>query len=361
MRFKVGDKVTFLNEKGGGGTVKAIIDSKLVKVETDDGFEMPVLSSELIPDFRAMETEEDADFDFIPRKKEPETRLAEEEEPLNISEINPWGTVKEEKGLYLAFEPHDQQWLLTGDLDIVLLNHTSWEVLYSLFLFQDGKLKGVDYGSLETETKVVIETVTRDELENWCSGYIQFLLHSDQPKKVMLPVHTEIQIKPNRFFKEGSYRSNTLFQGKALLLSLAPESTFRPASVDEASRKYDDHGQASEAQPVKEKALIDKHRTKFDEAIVDLHIGELVENIAGLSNRDMFEIQMNYFRKALESAIKNEYRKVTFIHGVGNGVLKNAIVKELEEYEGLENKMASISKFGVGAIDVIIKVKGVDS
>ena len=358
MRFKVGDKVTFLNEKGGG-TIKAIIDSKLVKVETDDGFELPVLSSELIPDFRAMEAEEDIDFDFIHPSKKTETEQPVEEEqvPSNISEINPWGTVREEKGLYLAFEPHDQQWLLTGDMDVILLNHTSWDVLYSLFLVQDGKMKGVDYGSLESETKVVIETITRDEMEDWCSGYIQFLLHSDAPQKVVLPVHTEIGIKPNRFFKEGNYRSNTLLQGKALLLSLAPESTFRPVSASETSAKYDDHGQATEAEQVKEKPLIEKHRTRFDEAVVDLHIGELVENIAGLSNRDMFEIQMNYFRKALESAIQNEYRKVTFIHGVGNGVLKNAIVNELEEYEGLENKMASISKFGVGAIDVIIKVK----
>ncbi len=356
MRFEVGNKVTFLNERGGG-VIKAIIDSKMVKVETDDGFEIPVLSSELIPDYRAMEAEEDIDFDFVPRAKITEEKQNTEKEtvPSNISEINPWGTVKEEKGIYLAFEPHDQQWMLTGDMDVILLNHTSYELLYNLFLVQDGELKGVDYGSLEKDTRVVIETITRDEIENWCSGYIQFMFHSDSPRRVLLPVHTEIRIKPNRFFKENSYRSNTLVQGKALLLSLAPENTLQAASESDESGKYDNHGQATVARPVKEKPLIDKYRTKFDEAVVDLHIGELVENIAGLSNHDMFVIQMSYFRKMLESAIKNDYRKVTFIHGVGNGILKNAIVKELEEYEGLENKMASISKFGVGAIDVIIK------
>ncbi|NOX86569.1 MAG: DUF2027 domain-containing protein, partial [Chlorobi bacterium] len=332
MRFKVGNKVTFLNERGGG-VIKAIIDSKLVKVETDDGFEIPVLSSELIPDFRAMEAEEDVDFDFVPRAKETKEKqdTEKEPEPSNISEINPWGTVKEEKGIYLAFEPHDQQWVLTGDLDVVLLNHTSYELLYNLFLIQNGELKGVDYGSLEKDTRVVLETITREEIENWCSGYIQFMFHSDSPRKVLLPVHTEIRIRPNRFFKENNYRSNTLVQGKALLLSLAPESTLQAVSENEESRKYDYHGQASEARQIKEKPLIGKHRTKFDEAVVDLHIGELVENIAGMSNQDMFAIQMNYFRKMLESAIKNDYRKVTFIHGVGNGVLKNAIVKELEE------------------------------
>jgi dsDNA-specific endonuclease/ATPase MutS2 len=53
----------------------------------------------------------------------------------------------------------------------------------------------------------------------------------------------------------------------------------------------------------------------------------------------------------------NEYEKVTFIHGVGNGVLKNAIIKALDEYEGTQNRMASMSKFGVGAIDVLIRDK----
>lgn len=355
MRFKVGDKVTFLNESGGG-IVKEIIDNKLVKVETGEGFEMPVLSSELIPDFRSMNKEEINVFAPVEKPEKP-VPPHEEHETLNISEINPWGTVKEEKGIYLAFEPHDQQWLLTGEMDVMLLNHTSHELLYNLFMKQDGKLTGIDYGSLENEKKVVIETIARDDIENWCSGYIQFIFHDDNPKAVLLPIHSAIDIKPNRFFKEGSYKSNTLLQGKAILLSVAPESTFQAVSGLEESRKYDIHGQIQDTEQIKEKPLIDKHRTNFEEAVVDLHIGELVDNIAGLSSHDMFNLQLSYFRKTLESAIQNDYRKITFIHGVGNGVLKNAIVSELENYEQTENRMAEISKFGVGALDVVIRNK----
>ena len=51
----------------------------------------------------------------------------------------------------------------------------------------------------------------------------------------------------------------------------------------------------------------------------------------------------------LDSAIAAEYNKVTFIHGVGNGVLKNAIIEALKDYKNTENRMASIAKFGVGA------------
>jgi len=57
MKFKIGDKVSFLNESGGG-VVTAIIDTRLVKVEVEGGFEMPVMVSDLIPDFRAREAEE---------------------------------------------------------------------------------------------------------------------------------------------------------------------------------------------------------------------------------------------------------------------------------------------------------------
>ena len=102
---------------------------------------------------------------------------------------------------------------------------------------------------------------------------------------------------------------------------------------------------------VKQEAPIDKHKVAPGEAIVDLHIGELVDNILGMSSHDMFKIQTDYFKKMLDSAIAADYSKVTFIHGVGNGVLKNA------NYKNTENRMASIAKFGVGAIDVIISEK----
>ena len=38
--------------------------------------------------------------------------------------------------------------------------------------------------------------------------------------------------------------------------------------------------------------------------------------------------------------------------------IKLAIIEELKNYENTSNRMASIMKFGVGAIDVIIKEKG---
>ena len=354
MKFKVGDKVKFLNESGGGKVV-SIVDSRLVKVETDDGFEMPVLTTELIKDFRAEQTIEPVTSPVF--NHQPEKGQVAEQEEDRISLINPWGNIKEEKGIYLAFIPHEQQWVLTGDLDVVLINHTDFDILFNLYFKQADSLQGIDYGSVPAKSKCLIETISRDDIEDWCDGVVQVMFHQEQPAFVYLPVHSIISLKPGRFFKEGSYRPNTLLQDKALFLTVAPENTFEKASGSEQEQKFGISTQTKLAEQPKKKPLIEKHKVALFEAVVDLHIGELVENIAGLSNHDMYNIQIEYFRKTLESAISNDYRKVTFIHGVGNGILKNAIVKELEDYEGLENKMAAISKFGVGAIDVLIKSK----
>lgn len=353
MRFKVGDKVKFLNENGGG-TVRAIIDNRMVKVETDNGFDMPVLATELIPDFRSQPKEE-IPFTRLPGVATTPKAVEEEPEESRISEINPWGKIREEEGIYLAFEPHEQQWVLTGDLDVMVLNQSSYEVLYNLMLDRDGNLTGIDYGSIPARSKILVDTIGREEIEGWCSGFMQLMFHHDQPKKLFLPAHIKIDIKPSRFFTEGSYRSNTLLQGKALIISISPLNALETATGSDTEQKFGTSATSSSAIETKQKPLIDKHRTQLFEAEIDLHIGEITDNILGLSSHDMFNMQLAYFRKMLDSAIKNDYRKVTFIHGVGNGVLKNAIIKELSEYEGIENRMASISKFGVGAIDILIK------
>ncbi len=356
MKFKVGDKVNFLNESGGG-VVTAIVDNRMVKVEVDGGFEMPVMESDLILDYRAKEAENITNqFYSKPPAPQPEAQ-PESQEPERVSEISPYFEVKEEKGLYLAYEPHDQQWLLTGDVDIFLINHTKYEVLYSLFLEQDNELAGIDYGSIPPDSKIAIETIERDELENWNRGYVQMLFHTDSPQKILMPLHSRINVKAGRFYKEGSYTSSSLLRGKALIVNLSPENALETVSNSLLAEKQGFSGKNTKPETVVEKPLIEKHKTAINEAVVDLHIGELVDNILGMSSHDMLNTQIDYFKRTLESAVVNEYEKVTFIHGVGNGILKNAIIKELESYEGVENRMAAISKFGVGALDVLIKTK----
>jgi hypothetical protein len=350
MSFKVGDKVKFLDEPGGGKVI-AIIDDKMVKIETDEGFEMPVLRNELILDYRNQpKTVDQPASAAAPREEQPAAASSWDDDP--VSKISPWGTPREEEGIYLAFEPHDQQWYLTGPISVFLVNHTPYDILYSLFLDQSGKTEGVDYGSVPARSKKLLDTLSREDTESWSNGVIQLLIHEDQPEAIVLPVHTQLNIKTSRFFKEGSYQSNTLVEGKAIISVIALKHALQKANQNPGSGKFDQEAQKTKTTTQKKQSFIDQYRTSYGEAVVDLHIGEILDNIAGLSSSDIYQIQVNHFKKALDSAMASEYRKVTFIHGIGNGVLKNAIIDHFKE---IGSERANIVKFGVGSLDVMIE------
>ena len=88
---------------------------------------------------------------------------------------------------------------------------------------------------------------------------------------------------------------------------------------------------------------------------VDLHIQELISNTKGLSNGDMIEIQVHHFREQLEWAIKQRIKKIVFIHGVGQGILKQEIRHRLKGYTNLEYHDASYARYGYGATEVLIR------
>jgi hypothetical protein len=64
--------------------------------------------------------------------------------------------------------------------------------------------------------------------------------------------------------------------------------------------------------------------------IVDLHI-EAIPGGASLPKGQQLQFQMDTFRKVIRENISHRGRKITFIHGIGDGILKAAIRKELDE------------------------------
>jgi dsDNA-specific endonuclease/ATPase MutS2 len=94
-----------------------------------------------------------------------------------------------------------------------------------------------------------------------------------------------------------------------------------------------------------------------DEMTVDLHIEKLMEDHYGLNNSEKLDIQLRHFRKKLELAVNGHFTKVVFIHGVGEGVLRQAIRDLLRTYEGIEYSDAYYKKFGAGATEVKIVSK----
>lgn len=87
---------------------------------------------------------------------------------------------------------------------------------------------------------------------------------------------------------------------------------------------------------------------------VDLHIHQLTPSSKGMSNHDMLNLQMDTAKRQLEFAIRKRIRKVVFIHGVGEGVLKEELRYLFGRYDNLRYYDADYQKYGLGATEVYI-------
>lgn len=87
---------------------------------------------------------------------------------------------------------------------------------------------------------------------------------------------------------------------------------------------------------------------------VDLHIQQLTNSTRGMSNTEMLNLQLDTAQRQLEFAIKKRIQKVVFIHGVGEGVLKEELNYLFRRYENVKYYDAEYQKYGLGATEVYI-------
>ena len=65
---------------------------------------------------------------------------------------------------------------------------------------------------------------------------------------------------------------------------------------------------------------------------VDLHIHELVDDQRGLADGAKLAIQMAHFDRMMDIAKREKLRRIVFIHGVGQGVLRHQIRTALDQH-----------------------------
>jgi dsDNA-specific endonuclease/ATPase MutS2 len=87
-----------------------------------------------------------------------------------------------------------------------------------------------------------------------------------------------------------------------------------------------------------------------------LHINQLLDTTAGMNNTEIINVQLNKFRATMEENKTKKGQKIVFIHGKGEGVLRNAVVSELKlKYKNFPIQDASFKEYGFGATMVTIK------
>tara|TARA_Y100001954_G_C15721935_1_gene558702 strand:+ start:321 stop:917 length:597 start_codon:yes stop_codon:yes gene_type:complete len=101
------------------------------------------------------------------------------------------------------------------------------------------------------------------------------------------------------------------------------------------------------------RATNQKRRGEFME--VDLHFHELVDDNSGLKDRTKIDIQLNHFERMMKIASEQKIRKIIFIHGVGQGVLRHQIRSRLDlYYPNCSVRDANPREYGAGATEVYL-------
>jgi len=109
-----------------------------------------------------------------------------------------------------------------------------------------------------------------------------------------------------------------------------------------------------EAQPKKKNTVSKPKARNAPKMEVDLHIGQLVKSAKRMSNHEILNLQLATAKRQLEFAMRKRIQKVVFIHGVGEGVLKEELKYLFRRYENLKFYDAAYQKYGQGATEVYI-------
>ena len=98
-----------------------------------------------------------------------------------------------------------------------------------------------------------------------------------------------------------------------------------------------------------------KRKPKNQSALeVDLHIEKLVGSPEKMEPNKILSFQLEVVKKKLRFAFDKKIRRIVFIHGVGEGVLKSELRFLLKKYNNLKFYDADYAKYGLGATEVYI-------
>lgn len=362
---KIGDTVRFLSSTGGGRIVK--IDGQIAHVEEDDGFVTPVLLKELVVVSAAgedavrrdifggtgqkkQEQEEERRSKFVP------TAVPEAPKPAPVVET-PEG---ERLNVVLAFEAVELKHLTTTAFETYLVNDSNY-YLYFTYLSRADDDAGwtTRYaGLVEPNMQIFLEELSRDQagrLDRLAFQYVAF--KRDKEFRLKAPAAVETRMDTTKFFKLHCFRENPYFDEPVIAIDIVRNDipqrpqTIDSSSLEDAMRQKRAADRRTMARPVQKK------QPKADgPLVVDLHINELLDNTHGLSNADILNYQIDAFRKVMDENLRNKGKKIVFIHGKGEGVLRQALMKELNyRYKGNDVQDASFREYGYGATQVTIR------
>jgi hypothetical protein len=335
MKFSIGDKV-LLKRTMEEAEVYSIISSSMVEVIFEDTV-FPIFLDEIDHPY----------LHWFTQKKNTEKKTLQElplEKDFIVPEIQP--------GFHLLFIPQYQLhameeqvykvkvYLLNGlqqdvSFDYKVANHfVDFKLQSQVFNNQSFYVHDLDFEAISANPNFTIIVYHLDEFKN--RGYAELQLKLNTKKLAQHLHESKIQGIPSFQY--------ALWQNKRAV-------KIDDAQPKESSIKYLKIG-AQRAKHVQNKGY--EHYYLPD--VIDIHIEKLVPNYKGMHNAEILQLQLKHAMHAVEHAYTANKDRITIIHGVGEGVLKDQLHDLLKcnaHVKSFNNNWQQ--NFGFGATEIYLK------
>lgn len=374
--MKIGDKVRFLSETGGG-VVAGFQGKNIVLVEDEDGFQIPTAITDVV----VVTTD---DYNIAKVHTEGTSKRSFSKQPEEDKEVEPADLpitfrkmAYERKGgdvlsLYLAFVPMDIKAITNTRFETYLVNDSNYYFQYALFKSENSSWNLWNLGELEPNTSVFVDEFGHEDLNGMEHVAIQaFAYKRDKGFTLKPTVNVQLRIDTKKFFKLHAFMENDFFETPSLLHNIVVrDEQAKPLVVDAKQLKQEMYAMPSVRQDSETSS--DSYVRRYDDAhsrgkapqrpghndvvVIDLHAHELLDTTSGMSAAEILNYQLGVFRKKLQEYANKKGQKLVFIHGKGEGVLRQAIIHELNyKYKQYPHQDASFREYGYGATQVTIK------
>lgn len=270
-----------------------------------------------------------------------------------------------------------------GEWNMYVVNDSNYYVLMTLLSGEnnswilrqpaaDTQSDASGHYTIEPNTTLLLETINRDSLNELLHICVQMLFYkSDRTFALKAPASIPLRLDLTRFYKWHLYQPNDFFLNPVLTIPLVEDNQASTANgtpkavtvnLDELqSRSATDRlqdqtnvggparsnhaGKEGHAQP----------KSNKENEVIDLHIDALLDDTRGLAPKDILEYQIDTFRRTMDEYRNKKGKRLVFIHGKGEGVLRSKILSILKhDYPTCVFQDASFREYGFGATLVII-------
>jgi hypothetical protein len=349
MKLLPGEKVRFLNE-AIEGIVTKVLNNDRVEVTDEFGFTHTAPAKYLVRIEFQLDERIHASFPEEGISEVKDVRLPAKPDSI-ISSLDADETI------YAAIILQDSESPLSSDIELKLVNNSSSSIAYTIARKDVEARVGVTAGVLKSKTEIMVGVFSQDELHEFDGFIFQFLFFKEGIFKPAPFAEKSLKFSSSDFVEGENWDVIRHRDQKTLLMPLHVQGRDAGVDLQKLINRYESRKEEiskKKDQPESKKKKTDKFVILNKEKIVDLHIEEILKDHHDMSNSQIISYQLKKFQYEMDQAIINHYYKITFIHGVGEGILKSAIREELKKYPDIKFSEAPYEKFGHGATEVIL-------